>query len=198
MSGEPEAVLRLELRLAGEFDYYDTTSYPLVNPLSNFYDFDSRMGRGNVLVGVHNRQPDDRIALHVQLGGGVQYEDPDTTTFTGGKTIVLHSDTDVTADATARLWGRVRVVPGTFGVRLRAESTYFRITREQLSFTPAGGGVTSTSVELEQQIEVHGRLFLDADIASYRGFVPAIFLGLATRASRAAPPTRRTSSRRWG
>jgi len=69
-------------------------------------------------------------------------------------------------------------VPGWFGVRLRAESTHFNITREQLSFTSAGGGVTSSSVEIDQQLEVHGRVFVDADVASYFGFVPAIFLGL--------------------
>ena len=178
LSSDSAAPLRLELRLAGEFDYYDTTTYPLVNPLSNFYDFDSRMGRGNVLVGAYYGQPDDRVTLHGQLGGGMQYEDPDTTTFTGGKRIVLHSDTDVTADATARLWARVRVVPGRFSVRLRAESTYFTITREQLSFASTGGGVTSSSVERDQQIEVHARLFCDADVAALFGFVPAIFVGL--------------------
>ena len=178
LSGDSAAVWRLELRAAGEFDYYDTTTYPLVNPLGNFYDFDSRIGRGNVLVGVHYRQPDDRLTLHAQLGGGMQYEDPDTTTFTNGKGATLQSNTDVSADATARLFARARVVPGVFGTRLRAESTYFTITREQLLFASSGGGVSSTSVERDQQIEVHARLFFDADVAAYFGFVPALFVGL--------------------
>jgi hypothetical protein len=180
LSGEPTAPWRLELRLSGEFDYYDTTTYPLVNALDNFYDFDSRIGRGNALVGVRYGRPSDRVTANLLVGGGGQYEDPDTTTFNGVNTLVLQSDDNFSGDVTGRLAARWRIVPAIFGARVRAESTYFSITREQLTVASKASGSlgTTASVEQEQQLEVHARLFLDADIASLSGFVPAVFGGL--------------------
>jgi hypothetical protein len=137
------------------------------------------MGRGTAFVGIRYGSPVDRASLQVLAGGGAQYEDPDTTRFTSGQTFSLLSNENLTAQASGRLLLRVRIVPQIVGARLRAESTYFSITREQLSVVGSGGGLTTTSaVEQQQQLEVHGRLFLDADVASLGGFVPALFGGL--------------------
>ncbi len=179
LSGGATAQLRVELRVAGAFDYYDTTTYPRQDALSNFYDFDSRMGRGTAFVGLRYGAPVDRASLALLVGGGMQYEDPDTTQSTGALTIGLASQQNTSAQAAARLLVRWHIVPKIIGVRLRGHSVYFSITREELDASVGGGTVTTSStVDQQQQIEVHGRLFLDADVASFGGFIPAVFGGL--------------------
>ncbi len=179
LSGDGTSKLRLELRLSGAFDYYDTTTYPFKDALKQFYDFDSRMVRGTGFVGVRYGAPNDRFSLQLLAGGGAQFEDPDTTKFTSGNTFSLTSQQNLTAQGAGRLRVRVRIVPQIVGIRLRADSTYFRITREQLTATSSAGTLTTaTSVEQQEQIEFHGRFFLDADVASFGGFVPAVFAGL--------------------
>jgi len=171
--------VKLELRLTGGFDYYDTTTVPLKDTLNSFYDFDSRMGRGAGLIGVRRGGPNDRWTFQALVGGGAQYEDPDVTKFTNGSTFALTSQSNLTAHAASRLRVRVRVVPQILGVRLRADGAYFQITRQQLAVASTGGALTTTSsVEQQQQLEVHGRIFVDADIAALGGFVPAAFGGL--------------------
>ncbi len=171
--------VRLELRLTGGFDYYDTTTVPLKDTLNSFYDFDSRMGRGTWLIGVRRGGPNDRWTLQGLVGGGAQYEDPDVTKFANGSTFTLTSQTNLTAHAASRLRMRVRVVPQILGIRVRADGAYFQITRQQLSVAATGGALTtSSSVEQQQQIEAHGRIFVDADVAALGGFVPAAFGGL--------------------
>lgn len=179
LSGSGTEKLRVEVRLSGEFDYYDTTTYPLQDALNQFYDFDSRMVRGSALLGLRYGSPVDRVSVQLLVGGGGQFEDPDTTRFTGGQTLSLMSDQNLTAQANGRLLVRVHIVPQILGARMRAESSFFSITREQLSVAGSGGALsTSSTVEQEQQIEVHTRAFLDAEVASFGGFVPALFAGL--------------------
>ena len=179
LSGARADRLRWEIRGSAAFDYYDTTSYPKREALRNFFDFDSRMGRGTALVGFRYRSEDEKLSATAGIGGGVQYEDPDTTTFTGGRTLSLTSDQNLTLQTTARANVRFRVVPRVLGVRFRADAFYFRITREELFVTgTAGAATTDARVDRQQQLELHGRLFVDADVASLAGFVPAVFGGL--------------------
>lgn len=173
------AKLRVELRLSGAFDYYDTTTYPRQDALANFYDYDSRMGRGTAFVGLRYAMPTDRVSAALLAGGGMQYEDPDTTRTTGAVTLGLASQQNVSAQAAARLLVRWHIVPKIVGLRLRGDATYFRITREELTASIGAGSVTTSStVDQQQQIEVHGRLFLDADVISFGGFIPALFGGV--------------------
>lgn len=179
ISGDKAAKLRLELRVAGAFEYYDTTTFPKENALDNFFDYDSRMGRGTGFAGLRYGTPTDRLSLMFLAGGGFQYEDPDTLTYTSGQTVRLVSEQNVTGQASGRLLVRVSAVPQILGLRLRADSTYFMITRESLTASGGPGNVTTTAVsEQQQQLDLHARLFLDADIAMFAGFVPALFGGL--------------------
>jgi hypothetical protein len=181
LTGDAADKLRVELRLAGAFDYYDTTTFPLKDPLNNYYDFDSRMGRGTGFVGVRYGTSTDPFSMQLLLGGGLQYEDPDTSHWTANKGYTLASDQNVTAQTSGRLVVRWHIVPRIVGVRLRGESTYFSITREELAAAISGSGgplTTSSTVDREQQLELHGRMFVDADIASIAGFVPAVFGGI--------------------
>jgi hypothetical protein len=179
LSGSAAEKLRFEVRLAGGFDYYDTTSYPFVNQLSAFYDFDSRVGRGSVLVGARYGTSVDRLSAQVLAGGGAQYEDPDTTQFTGSSLLAFDSEANLSAQASGRVQVHYRVVPAFLGVRASAQFLYFSITREDLSVAASNGALSSNvTVNRDAQLEVHGRLFFDADVLSVNGFVPALFGGL--------------------
>lgn len=175
MSGAFASALRLELRLSGGFEYYDTTSYPKDKPTSAYNDYDSRIGRGTLLVGLRVGAPLDRFSMSLLGGGGAQYEDPDTTQIDGSHQVKFTSDQTVSAHANGRLGARVRIVPGIFGARLRSELRYFRRTRDELAL--ASGQVTTT-FGVVRQVESRSRLFLDADVASFAGFVPAVFGGV--------------------
>lgn len=201
LSGDGTGKLRLELRLAGAYDYYDTTTYPLKDALSHYYDFDANIARGTLFAGIRYGSAVDRANFQLLLGGGGQFESPDTFAFANhGTKGTLDSNTNWTAHASARLLARVHVVPQVFGIRLWGDATYFTITREQLAvalLSSGGIGTTTTTstVEQQQQIEVRGRLFLDAEVASLAGFVPAVFGGIdyigisgsATSSSNAIP-----------
>jgi hypothetical protein len=180
LTGARTDALRWELRAAGAFDYYDTTTFPKKDSLSNFYDFDSRMGRGTALAGVRWRSASESLFVTASIGVGLQYEDPDTTTFKGKGTLSLKSDQNVTAQGTVRAQLRWRFVPQVLGARLRTEALAFQITREELSVASDGaGGLTTTSrVDQQRQIDVRTRAFIDGDVASFAGFVPAVFAGL--------------------
>jgi hypothetical protein len=78
-----------------------------------------------------------------------------------------------------------RAAPGWLGLRGRASGDYFRITRDELSFV-AGATPTVTPTR-EQQIEAHGRLFVDLDVLSFGGFVPAAWLGADLLSIQGAP-----------
>ncbi len=179
LSGDRLDKLRYEVRFAGAVDYYDTTTYPFVNPLNGFYDFDSRFGRGSLLVGLRYGTSVDRVSAQILVGGGAQYEDPDTTQFTGSKTLSFDSQGNLSVQGSARVLAHFRVVPAFFGVRASLTSTYFSITREDLTVDVTSGRISSAvTVNQDRQIEVHGRLFLDADVASVNGFVPALWGGV--------------------
>jgi hypothetical protein len=69
------------------------------------------MGRGTAFAGLRYGAVSDRLNLMLLLGGGFQYEDPDTTTFTGGQNLRLTSEQNVTAQASGRLLVRASAVP---------------------------------------------------------------------------------------
>jgi hypothetical protein len=70
-------------------------------------------------------------------------------------------------------------VPGWLSLRARGDGTFFSITRDSLGVTVGPGGMTSTgaTTEQDQQIELHGRAFVEADVLSFFEFVPALWAG---------------------
>lgn len=184
LSGDAASALRAEIRVSGGMEYYDTTTYPSAVDLTKFYDFDSRIPRGGLLLGARYRSAEDRVSIQVLVGGGGQYENPDTTTFGAlgtnngqqGNSLNLQQQNTLTAYGNARLNARFRIVPQILGARLRGDATYFNITRAE-ALTGFGTSTPLANYQ-EQQLEIHGRLFLDADIASFADFVPALFTGV--------------------
>jgi hypothetical protein len=170
--GDPRG-FRAEARLTAEFDYYDTTSYPLPLDITRFFDFDSRVARVAALAGFHTGGPDDLVAFEMQLGGGVQYEDPDTTTFPGAQ-IAFQSEANFSAHGSARMLLRLRAIPRILSLRLRGGAEYFEISRSNLTLS---GTTITISNQQESQLDGSARLFLDIDAASIVGFAPAAWGG---------------------
>jgi hypothetical protein len=170
----PRDELRMELRLAGSFDYYDTTSFPVPVDLTRYYDFDSRIVRLSLLAGVRYGTSSSRLALEAQLGGGGQYEDPDTTTFPG-TAVLFVSDASLSAQGTGRLLARWLVVPRILSLRLRGTGEYFELSRSTLTVS---GGDFSLRNEEASQWQARLRLLFDIDVAAFGGFVPAVWTGV--------------------
>ncbi len=177
MSKAVAGKLRLELRLSASGEYYDTTTTSTLKGGPKAFDFDSRMVRGSLLAGARYGTPVDRVSGQLLVGGGGQFEAPDTTRI-GAKGVSLQSNQSVSGQASGRLAMRVRIVPNILGARLRGDARYYRITRDEMSVNGGSGTKTvTTNTERQRQLELHGRLFLDADVASVAGFVPSIFGG---------------------
>jgi hypothetical protein len=190
ISGDPTSPVRFEGRLTGGVDYYDTTLCPgggtcnetVVNATTPLWlDYDSLLLRGTLLAGV--RWKAGTVTGQALVGGGGQYETQDSSSFGGGSPneFSLTSQTNISAQGSARLLVRWRIVPGWVGMRLRGDGTYFTITRDTLAVAISQTGNTSTShpaTEQDQQLELHGRVFLDADVLSFAQFVPAIWGGV--------------------
>jgi hypothetical protein len=137
------------------------------------------MFRGTALVGLRWRA-NDRVSLQVLAGGGGQFETQDSSTAGGQSTYSLSEQQNVSAQGSARLLFRWRILPGWLGMRVRADGSYFTITRDTSGVQIAGSGAVTTSqqaTEQDQQAELHGRLFLDADILSFAQFVPSVWGG---------------------
>ena len=182
VSGNPWSTVRFEARLTGGLDYYDTTLIPTnAQPGSAYWiDYDSLMIRGTAFLGLRVKSG-NCMALQVLAGGGGQYETQDSSSAGGQTTYSLASQTNASAQGTGRVLFRWRVVPGWVGLRLRGDGSYFTITRDTsgATITQTGGvTVTKQNTEQDQQAELHGRAFLDADILSFAHFVPAIWGGV--------------------
>lgn len=180
VTGDNRSPFRLEGRLAGGTEYIDTTT--LTRPAglrrTNFGDYDSLLIRGSLLLGFGLRLG-ERFSGHMLVGGGGQYETHDSTSVdqTG---IKFNSPDTWDAQGSARLDVRYRIVPSIVGARVHGDGVYFSITREELAFNANTVGATQATVtsSLEKQLSLSGRLFVDADLASFAGFVPAVFGGL--------------------
>jgi hypothetical protein len=181
ISGDPSTRVRFEARLTGGIDYYDTTLIPKNAPPGAAYwiDYDSLMIRATAFAGLRWK-PDPRVSLHVLAGGGGQYETQDSSSAGGKTTYSLSSQENVSAQGSARVLLRWRIVPGWIGMRVRGDGSYFTITRDTSGATITTKGsitVSQQDTEHDEQLELHGRVFVDADALSFAQFVPAIWGG---------------------
>lgn len=178
--GDERAPVRLEGRVSAGTEYIDTTTLaaPAGAGPTRFGDYDSLLVRGSMLAGLRVR-PSDRFLLHGLVGGGPQYETHDTTSVseTG---VTLSSPDTWSAQCSLRVDARWKLVPQILSLRGHVTGAYFSVTREELSFAskaPGGGDLALTKAE-STQLFAAGRLFVDTDVASFLGFVPAVFGGL--------------------
>src|SRR5690606_27203466 len=78
-----------------------------------------------------------------------------------------------------RLRAQLAVWPRYVALRIRGDGTRYSVSRqsETLLFTAGGNSVIQTS-DTSVVTEIHGRAFLDAEVARFFGFVPGLFGGL--------------------
>lgn len=179
VTGDERSTFRFEGRLAGGSEYVDTTtlSKPAGLGRTNFGDYDSLLIRASLLFGFRIR-PSERFGLRILGGGGFQYETFDSTSVDQNGVKFKSPDT-TSGQGSGRIDARWRIVPSIVSARAHAEAQYFTITREELSFSANTTGASQTGISLTTQIQlfVNSRVFVDADIASFGGFVPAVFAG---------------------
>lgn len=164
--------LKLELRLFARFAFYETSH----GGSAAFSDESSSMGRLGLLASVRY-QPGERFAGGLWLGAGGQYEEYDNGRF-ANRTANLESTDSLGLLLNGRLRAELAIVPRWFATRLRVEAQRYSLQRESLE-TVAGGGSVSVDAQTvsAQQTEVRARLFLDAEVARFAGFVPGLNAG---------------------
>jgi hypothetical protein len=181
-SGQGSA-LKLELRLFGRFALYDT-AHATFSTAPTTQTETSIMGRAGLLGSVRY-QPGERFAGGLWLGGGGQYESYDTESFSNNDAAI--ADLRSTESFGLLLNGRVRaelaVVPRWLVTRLRVDALRYSLTRQKLSTlytTDSSGNVASFGESNSTQLEVRARLFLDAEVLRFAGFVPGVNAGFDT------------------
>jgi len=179
-TGDDNSKIRLELRLSGGIDYYDSTYVPSgpVSTSGYFHDEDSLLARGSLLAGLL-LQPNAKFFLDVLVGGGAQYESYGYLATDPKDPNVLSDTTAISGRGNARLLMRWSFWPSILSFRVRAEGSFFRLTRDVFTVAqlgrPMSAGTTSTEVT---QLETTSRAFLDLDVAKLLGFVPALWGGV--------------------
>jgi hypothetical protein len=171
--GNKQDKARFELRLTGGVQYLDATTIdapPGTNKLT-FGDYDSLLIQGGLLVGVQLR-PGERLTLGLRAGGGFQYETHDSTSVQAHQ-VTLDSPDTISLQGTVQLRLRWRLAPSIIALRLEGDGAYFRVSRDDFSFSSAGG--VQQSLTLTEQLSLQGRMFVDLDLLSFGGFVPSVF-----------------------
>ncbi len=173
VSGDSRSVLRVEGGLSSGLSYVDTTTltHPTGTARTEFGDYDNLLLRGSVLVGLRGRAG-DRFAFGAFGAGGLQYETFDSTSVDHSG-LRFQSPDVVSGHGSLGLRARYNLVPAILSSRVAAEVAFFSLTREDL-VVETGTPVTLTTSE-SQQLFTSGKLFVDADFASFAGFVPALF-----------------------
>lgn len=171
---------RFELRLTAGVSNYTSTTLDARTSSVTFYDEDSFLLRGSLLVGARLR-PTDAWRISLLAGGGYQFETYGYTNYDTTKvTTAAVSDTD---QNTYRLEGRLQirwqVAPDLFSFRLRSDVAYFSLLRSnELSSIALGQVTTTSSATKSSQIEASARLFGQLDKLAFFGIAPQVFGGV--------------------
>lgn len=159
---------RFELRFVARAALYDTNKSN-----AGFADETSVMGRG-ALLGSVRYQPNERAAFGLWLGGGAQYESYDNGQYVS-KTATINDTENVGLLLNGRLRAEYAIIPRYVATRVRVDAQRFQLTRQSMNTVAGGGTVVTTGAALTAtQLEVHARLFLDAEVARVGGFVPSL------------------------
>jgi hypothetical protein len=170
--------VRIEPRISGGAIYYGTLADDSTTTVNRQTNQDSIFGRGVGSLGVRV-QPGARVALYASFGVGGQYEDyfRVVQTSRGDQGTVFNSATTVRYEA--RLRAQVAILPRILSFRARADLNAFDMRRSDQAVTFSLGKVTQAEQGVTDiaQLEIFARGFLDADVARFFGFVPAIHGG---------------------
>ena len=171
-------IVKLEPRLSLGGSYYGTLADDTAAGIHRQTNQDSIFGRGSGLLGVRV-EPGSRVALAAAFGVGAQYEDY----FRVIQTSLGDQGTTFNQALTTRFEGRLRVqitvVPRILSFRARGDVNHFEYRRSDQAVTFSLGKVTQAEQGVTEvaQTEIFARGFLDADVARFFGFVPAVHAG---------------------
>lgn len=167
--------VQFEGRLEGRYVYLDSTRF---SSTSDFLDETSNLARGLLLLGLR-AQPSSGAALGVWLGAGYQYEDYSPLLVSRTQSVILTDESSSALVLEGRLRAQLAVWPRYVALRIRGDGTRYSVSRqsETLLFAAGGNSVIQTS-DTSVVTEIHGRAFLDAEVARFFGFVPGLFGGL--------------------
>jgi hypothetical protein len=164
---------KLELRLFAKVAGYDTNHG---SASGTFSDETSVMGRAGLLASLRY-SAGERFAGGLWLGGGAQLESYDAVGV--GNQVTGINDTEsfgLLLNARARV--ELAIVPRWLVSRLRVDAQRYSLTRSSLNLVAGNQTVMAASSTLDAaQAEVRARLFLDAEVARFAGFVPALNVG---------------------
>jgi hypothetical protein len=170
---------KLELRLFGKAALYDTSHTTAAGAAGlvgdELSDETSVMGRGGLLVSLRY-QPGERFASGLWLGAGAQYEWYDTADF-ADRTFDSQTTQSLGLLLNARARVEVAIVPRWLVSRLRVDAQRYSLTRSSISESFGSTNSSSARQLSAQQLELKTRLFLDAEVARFGGFVPSVNAG---------------------
>lgn len=182
VTGAPADLFRFEVRTAFSGGLLDSQD---INATTLFADQSSIVGRGNLLLGGRFQWP--RVRLDFLAGGGGQVESinaltvDQTMTANGSTTNVSIEDTEkFTIQYEGRIQSRIQLVSEILSLRLKLDVKQYEVTRDNQLLSIGLGQMPTQASELQATtyLELRSRLFIDADILSFEGFVPALFVGL--------------------
>ena len=182
VTGAAADLFRFEVRTAFSGGLLDSQD---INATTLFADQSSIVGRGNLLLGGRFQWP--RVRLDFLAGGGGQVESinaltvDQTMTANGSTTNVSIEDTEkFTIQYEGRIQSRIQLVSEILSLRLKLDVKQYEVTRDNQLLSIGLGQMPTQASELQATtyLELRSRLFIDADILSFEGFVPALFVGL--------------------
>lgn len=114
-------------------------------------------------------------ALGIWAGGGFQFESYSALGGYGNQTATESQTTSNNYILQGRIRGQWEAVPRWLVARARVDASQFRITRDAVTETlSADGSRTVERAVNSVQTEVYGRIFLDAEVLRFAGFVPSL------------------------
>jgi hypothetical protein len=170
-------IVRLEPRLSGGASYYGTMADEVTTTSNRQSNHDSIFGRGIGSLGVRV-QPSTRVSIAASFGAGYQYEDYFRVAQSSAGEQATSFDAASTLRYEARLRARVVIVPDVVSFRALGDFDSFVTHRSDLAVTYSPGRASASEGATEiAQTELFARGYLDADIARFFGFVPAVHGG---------------------
>ena len=171
---------RFDLRTNAELAFYGTTVFDRDNGSGKTFGYESSINyRGNLSVGIRH-EPNSRLAVGFWMAGGIQYELYTPFKLQTGDDAGLDIGVSNSASLNfqARLRAQYQLFPEYVALRLQSDLQRHRMVRAALAFTvdDMGPHVTGEAVTAAQ-IEWRTRLFIDAEVARFLGFVPGATAG---------------------
>lgn len=174
-----DAKTRFDGRLAAELALYDTKIVDRgVGAGTTFGSEASLDYRGSVLLGLRH-EPNNRFAMAVWAGMGVQYEvHYPIELATGTPVLNLAVSGAASLLLQARFRAQYQVYPGYLAARFQSDLQRYSVVSAALGLTADATGLhLNADARRAVQLEWRTRVFFDAEVARFFGMVPGLTTG---------------------